>query len=274
MNDGVGTADCDDSHSVQKSSAWDGTSATDLAQEWHVPVVEAWARIGSTNDRGRALGLAGAARGTVVVAEEQTTGRGRRGATWQSPAGSGLWMSIVLSEEDARPYLPLVIGVACAQAVETTCPEVRVGIKWPNDLLLGRRKVGGILCEAAAGILVAGIGINVSEPDRGFDPTIISSATSLEGEGANMFQRSVLAGAIVGRVMAILEERDPYGAVEAQLAERDALRDAPLSTERCGEGIARGIDPSGALRLERPDGSRVRVVSGSVRFAEAENDAT
>ncbi len=272
MNEDRRTADSSDTRSVQGSSAWDGTSATELAEHWRVPLVEAWARIGSTNDRGRELGLAGAARGTVVVAEEQTAGRGRRGATWQSPAGSGLWMSIVLSEEDAQPQLPLVIGVACAQAVDATCPDVRVGIKWPNDLFLGRRKVGGILCEATRGVLVAGIGINVSEPDRGFDPTIISYATSLEGEGANRFQRSVLAGAIVGRVMAILEERDPYGAVEAQLAERDALRDTRVCTESYGEGIARGIEPSGALRVERPDGSRVRVVSGSVRFAD--NDAT
>ena len=123
----------------------------------------------STNAEARSLAVSGAPEGAVVIAESQTAGRGRLGRRWSSPAGRGLLFSVLL-----RPTLPmsdvhlltLVVGCAAAQAIESTT-GVPTSIKWPNDLFLGDRKVGGILMEIAGeqdevDWVIAGIGINVN----------------------------------------------------------------------------------------------------------------
>jgi BirA family biotin operon repressor/biotin-[acetyl-CoA-carboxylase] ligase len=112
--------------------------------------------IGSTNDVASAMAASGDREGAVVIADEQTAGRGRRGHTWFSPPGSGLYVSIVLTPARARAdrdratmLLPLAAGVALAEAVDATT-ALRIDIKWPNDLLVARRKLGGILAEAVS----------------------------------------------------------------------------------------------------------------------------
>jgi BirA family biotin operon repressor/biotin-[acetyl-CoA-carboxylase] ligase len=227
---------------------------------WDVPVVEAYASIGSTNDR--ALALAADARNAfaVVIADEQTEGRGRRGATWQSPAGAGLWMSTVLPWSRPASHVTLLVGLAVAEAIEEAAGRVRVGLKWPNDLLVGGRKVGGVLCESAGAAVVAGIGVNlrpVTEIDR---------ATSLEAESGNSLPASTLVGLIVTALKRRARDGGPLDArVLGDLSARDALLGAAVDTDEHGPGMARGIEADGALLLERPDGSRVRVVAGSVR---------
>jgi BirA family biotin operon repressor/biotin-[acetyl-CoA-carboxylase] ligase len=156
----------------------------------------------------------------------------------------------------------LVVGLAVAEAVEGVAPEVRVSLKWPNDLQVGPRKLGGVLCESAGDAVVAGIGINL----RSVPPEVRERATSLEVEASRSLPASELAGSIV----AALRRREAPGAaldadVLGSLAARDALAGATLDTDEHGRGVGRGLDRDGALLLERPDGSRVRVMAGSVR---------
>ena len=246
---------------------WEGEPVEVWRDAWSVPLLEAWATIGSTNDRALELGAGGARPFTVVVSDEQTRGRGRRGAAWHSPPSSGLWMSLVLPLRPAPAWLPLLVGLAVAEAIEGATGAVGVGIKWPNDLVLGAGKVGGILCESAGGVVVAGVGINVRAPREGFPEGLRGTATALDIEGAKSLSMSRLAGLIVDGVEALLEvdEAGLGAAGLRELATRDVLAGRRVRTEEAGEGTARGIGADGALVLERPDGSRVNVSSGSVR---------
>jgi len=252
---------------ARRAETFEGRTPEALALEWGVPRVELWARIGSTNDRAAELAVSGAPRGATVVAHEQTAGRGRRGNRWIAAAGAGLWMSVVLDAADAAPQLPLVVGVACAEGIEELAPALRVRLEWPNDLVIGRRKVGGVLAERASERVIVGIGINVSLPTDGSldgEPR----ATALDVEGAEGLSRSALAGVILTALMRRLRTDRPVADAIEAIGERDALRNRTVETEQAGYGVARGVDEQGALVLERADGSRVTVVSGSVRLAE------
>lgn len=269
---------------------WDGLDEETLARAWDVPSVEAHGRVGSTNDRAAELADAGAASWTVVVADEQTKGRGRRGSSWVSPAGAGLWMSVVLGDavgdEGSPPGgLPLLVGLACAEGMEALLPELRIGLKWPNDLLVGWRKVGGILCEAAGLGVVAGIGINVARAPAATDPASDATGrepkggpaplppTALEVEAPRSLARHELAGAILQRLRRRLAGGGgPGQEVLGELRRRDVLAGRAVVSEVEGPGRASGIDESGALVLTRPDGSEVRVVAGSVRLSSTEPD--
>ena len=134
----------------------------------------------STNDVALALAAQGDCEGTIVLADQQTAGRGRLGRAWHSPAGNGLYVSLVLRPARVPGLLTLAAGVALAEAVEavTALPP---DIKWPNDLLVGRRKLAGILAETASGDVpqvVIGYGINVGR--QSFPPDLSGRATSLE----------------------------------------------------------------------------------------------
>jgi BirA family biotin operon repressor/biotin-[acetyl-CoA-carboxylase] ligase len=225
-----------------------------------VRVVEAYASIGSTNDRALALAAKGEHGFAVVIADEQTAGRGRRGAEWRSPPGAGLWMSVVLPWPRPVPHVTLLVGIAVAEAIEQAAGGLRVGIKWPNDLLVGRRKLGGVLCESAGASVVAGIGINL-RPVPGVD-----RATSLEAECGKYLPPNNLAGSILTALRrCALDGLRLEPEALAYLRDRDALAGTRVDTDEHGRGTARGIDADGALLLERADGSRVRVVAGSVR---------
>lgn len=141
--------------------------------------------IDSTNSRARTLAAAGYPEGTVVVAESQTTGRGRRGRTWHSPANQGIYVSIIL-----RPVLPLkeisrvslIAAVAVAETLEGEL-KLRPSIKWPNDILVNDRKIAGILTEAVTDMdsveyIVAGIGINVNNRPQDFPDELQATSTS------------------------------------------------------------------------------------------------
>ncbi len=248
---------------------WEGEPVGVWRELWAVPAVEAYAQIGSTNDRAQELVAEGCRAFTVVVADEQTEGRGRRAARWHSPAGAGLWMSVVLpcSGTGTTPHAPLLVGLAVAEAIEAGVGSVRVGIEWPNDLMIGGRKVGGILCESETGVVVAGIGINVRTPIGGFPTAIVQRATSLEAQGVNMLSHSTLARIVIAALKRRMGADTTHLGqdVLAELEARDVLAARAVHTEEHGQGTARGIDADGALILERPDGSRVRVLAGSVR---------
>ncbi len=248
-------------------ASWEGVTAEAWAGRWRVPRVELHERIGSTNDRARELADSGAPEHTVVLADEQTSGRGRRGTRWHSPPGCGLWLSTLAKAPPDVAVLPLCVGLAASEAIEAVTPAVQVAIKWPNDLLVGERKVGGVLCEAVGARVVIGIGINVGEPEGGFPDDLRGVATTLEAEGGTRPDRGDLASELVGRLRAWTDGGEVVLTPErhAALRGRDALRGREVMTEQAGPGTAVGIEATGALTLERPDGERVSVVAGSVR---------
>lgn len=244
----------------------DGRGAPDaarLAEELGAARVEAHDRIGSTNDRAIELARAGTPDWTVVVADEQTEGRGRRGRRWISERGAGLWMSIVRRDVEAAGPLTLIVGLACAEAIEALAPEVRVGIKWPNDLVVRGRKIGGILCEATDGGVVIGVGVNVATAPAGSE----TNATALEVEMDGSVAPEQLASAIIERLRVRMDGVPPFDDAVRDLAERDVLAGREVETEQAGGGRASGIDATGALLLRKPDGREVRVMSGGVRLS-------
>lgn len=221
--------------------------------------------IESTNVEAKALALRGAPEGTVVVAEAQTAGRGRLGRRWTSPAGKGLLFSVIL-----RPPLPmseahlltLVAAAAAAEAIEKHV-AAPVAIKWPNDLFIGDRKVGGILMEVAGeqdevDWVVLGIGLNVNTEFSELPVALRRTATSLKMVNGETVDRSeVLAGLLLS-----LEShyktaaRGGFGRALTAFRERDYLLARTISVEtRQGPvvGAAAGIDDRGALLVELPE---------------------
>ena len=249
---------------------WDGEPVHVWARVWRAHRVEAHDTLGSTNDRLKELAAAGAGPYTVVVADEQTAGRGRTGDVWHSPPGSGLWISVLLPYTGAVPmHLPLLVGVAAARAAERSRAGASVGIKWPNDLQLEGGKLGGILCEHGHGAVVAGVGLNVRLPAAGLPAEVGRRATALEASSGARVSLGNLATGLLHELHALVpgSARGLDGALHRELELRDVLRDRPVLTQQAGTGTARGIGPDGALLLERTSGERVRVTTGSVTLA-------
>ena len=255
---------------------WEGEPLRVWRELWDVPRLEAYARLPSTNDRARELGLAGAPRFTTVLAEEQTAGRGRSGRRWESPAGLGLWISVLLRPEPGRgtPVTPLVVGVAVARAVEAVAPELDAGLEWPNDVVLGGRKVSGVLCEGVGGeLVVAGMGVNCRQDASDFPEALRPVATSLEAEAGRRISRAALAGALLRELRELFADAPARleGSLGEEVRRRDVLRVRSASGPM---GVARGIEPSGALRVEDEEGEIRRIVAGTVRAVGPVEDGT
>ena len=197
----------------------------------------------STNERAKLLAAGGAPHGTLVTADEQAAGRGRQGRQWTAPAGSAVLMSLVLREFDE--LLPLTAAVAVSEAL-----PVDAAVKWPNDVWIGRRKVAGILVEGRPqeGWAVLGVGLNVSATE--FPPELAETATSLLLSGTDT-TRDLVLGDLLRSLSEWLEA--PPEAVLSAWRSRDALKGERVRwSDR--EGIAAGIDDSGALLVDTRDG--------------------
>lgn len=227
---------------------------------------------GSTNADVAAAAAQGEPEGLVLVAEEQRSGRGRLDRVWQMPARAGLLFSVLLRPpvEPARwGWLPLLAGVACAEAVESVT-GVEAALKWPNDVMVGERKLAGILAERRVDALVLGIGLNVSLAE---DELPVPTATSLALETDEPVDRDPVLRA----VLRALEHRyrrfvgaggDP---VRSQLLEEYRARCAtvgrevrvllPADRELLGRAV--DVDAEGRLVVDGPDG-RVPVAAGDV----------
>ncbi len=211
--------------------------------------------VGSTNEAARALAGNGAPDGTVVTAESQSAGRGRQGRPWSTSPGSSLAWSLLLRRTVEVPgTLPLQIGVAVCEAVESLGVP-RAEVKWPNDVLIDGRKCAGILVEARPqdGWAVVGVGLNLRTPEGGFPEDLRSRATSI-GHGADVRSANAALNRFVEARL-----KGPVEATLAELADRDALRGRPVSwgtdaTDRL-HGTAAGIDPAGNLLVEAEDGT-------------------
>lgn len=263
---------------------WEGCSSAELAQAWSLPRVVLHDVVDSTNDVARALALAGAPHGTAVIAESQRAGRGRVGRAWSSPPGVGLWVSLIFRDVGAgeAETLPIQLALEASAALDSWL-QSPVMVKWPNDLLIGGRKVGGILCESAwegarARYLVAGIGLNLLQGSDDFPPSLRESATSLRLESDRDVSRFEVASALFDRLVpGILSGSGATGLLQARFDERDALRDREIDVLDPGTGSlllrgrGRGIDTSGALLVESPAGTSA-VRSGSVRLSPTATD--
>ena len=207
---------------------------------------------------------AGAPAGTVVVADHQTAGRGRLGRTWVAPPGASLLTSVLLRPQlpaERRHLLVAAAGLAMAEALESETGVV-AGLKWPNDLLVGDRKLCGVLAEAAADALVVGLGVNVEWTDVPGDLAAVATACNLEG--GRPTERRVLLDAFLARFADRLADlataRADYEARLLTLGRRVRV-DHP---QRELVGVARGIDDAGRLLVEHPDGTIEPVAVGDV----------
>lgn len=237
--------------------------------------VRRFAEVDSTNDLVADAGRRGEEAGLVIVAAAQRRGRGRQGRTWHSSPGSGLWMSVL-----RRPPVPaaqaprwtLLTGLAIWAAAS------RLGLdgqwlKWPNDVLVGERKLAGVLCElstrgGAVGHVVCGVGLNLRAPGGGWPPDLRQRATSLQDHGISATVDEALA--------AVLDELDVRerrllgaGGVEALVGEAEQAM-GPLWGRRVtvdGQPlVARGLDPEGRLQAEAEDGALRTLLAGDVHL--------
>jgi BirA family transcriptional regulator, biotin operon repressor / biotin---[acetyl-CoA-carboxylase] ligase len=215
----------------------------------------------STNERARELADQGALHGTLVTADEQESGRGRQGRVWSAPPGTAVLMSLILRDLDERhALLPLVAAVAVCEACEGARP-VTPAVKWPNDVWIDGKKVSGILIEGRpqAGWAVLGVGVNVTTD--AFPDDLAEIATSLRLAGVETTPAQVL-DALLASLNEWLDA--PHDAVLAAWRERDALKGERVRWSG-GEGVAAGIDDSGALLVETDDG-RVTLDAGEVHL--------
>jgi BirA family biotin operon repressor/biotin-[acetyl-CoA-carboxylase] ligase len=228
---------------------------------------------GSTSDDAKRIARAGAAHGSIVIAGEQTQGRGRNGSVWYSPAADNVYLSIVL-----RPAWPsagassfaLVVGLVVASVVDgRLSTRAPAAVKWPNDVLIAGKKIAGVLVEAQLrgaeiASIVVGIGINVGTLH--FPEPIAAAATSFAREGARDVDRAALVAALVSGVLAgaTAFEADGLAPFLAQLSARDALRGRRVRVDQIA-GIAAGLDASGCLLIETGGGVH-SVTSGHVEI--------
>ncbi|MBI4521763.1 MAG: biotin--[acetyl-CoA-carboxylase] ligase [Gemmatimonadetes bacterium] len=254
---------------------WEDRPVEKWRDDWGIPALEIHPSLGSTNDRALALAAAGAAGLTTVIADEQTAGRGRGGRLWASPAGLGLWLSVILRLDQgaASPLLSVALGAVVARMLESVAAPAAPGLKWPNDVLLGGKKVCGILCEIGDGaqVVIAGIGLNILQRQEHFAPEIRETATSILLATGKPVPRSALAGELlrgIQRWLVPLPRR-----LERQLAREvarfDVLRGRKVRTSTGVSGWAVGIAADGALVVLDQEGLRRRVLGGSVELASA-----
>lgn len=228
----------------------------------------------STNQTARELAEEGAAHGTLVVAERQTTGRGRRGRAWHSPAGSGIWMSLIIRPSirpDRASMLTIVTAMAVYDAISSRVKDC--AIKWPNDIVIGGRKVCGILTEMRTEsedirYVVVGVGINVNTED--FPEDIGQVAASMHRASGDYFDRSEIIADVWNAFekyyecfSASSDLRDIVSAYNERLVNCNRR----VYIEERGEkysGIAKGIDADGCLLVQKDDGTLIPVMSGEV----------
>jgi BirA family transcriptional regulator, biotin operon repressor / biotin---[acetyl-CoA-carboxylase] ligase len=241
--------------------------------------IEVTAATGSTNADLLAQAMAGAPEGVVLAAEEQAAGRGRMGRTWVSPPRAALTFSLLVRPQTVptarRGWLPLLAGVAVAAAVRSVA-GVPAELKWPNDVLVGPAKLGGILAEAAADAVVVGIGLNVSAEPAELPPPGPGAlpATSLRVLGAAGQHRETL----LAEILAGFEHRyqawrqaggDPErSGLRAEYTRLCATIGRLVRVERPGgqplSGSAAGVDPDGRLLVRVSSGTELAVAAGDV----------
>lgn len=230
---------------------YDGLTARGLAALLGAPLVSLHDSVPSVMDVAHELGGTGAPSGSVVIADEQTAGRGRQGRDWRSPAGAGVWTAVLLRPggRPASGALAVRAGLAVIEALAAAAPELAPRLKWPNDIIVADRKAGGILCEARwigerLGWVAAGIGLNVKGPP----PREVADRAVALGDVAPALTRLAVLAALTPRMAALA----------GRLGNLDGAECAAFAARRWtgADPDAVGVDAEGALL--------VRTVSGSL----------
>ncbi len=234
--------------------------------------------VDSTNRLARDLAISGAVEGTLVVAETQTGGRGRKGRNWFSPPGEGIYLSLVLRprfQPAEAPKMTLLAGVALAETLIPMVPS-RITIKWPNDVLAGAKKLAGILIEVSTEIdaidyMIVGVGLNVNTPPERFPDELRKRATSLVAEIGHPVRRADILGAFLERFERYydLTGREGFAPVIRRwrvLSDMAGRRVRVNSFNGSLEGTIAGIDDDGVLLVMTVDGTIQGVISGDIEY--------
>lgn len=242
---------------------------------WAGHPVKFYDAVDSTNLRAMQEAESGAPEGTLIVADMQTAGRGRRGRSWQSPAGTNVYFTLILRPDykpDKTSMVTLVMALAVAEGIEAAC-GLQTQIKWPNDIVINGRKVCGILTEMRAERdsvqhVVAGAGVNVGL--QAFAPELAEKATSLQAECGVRVSRASL-------MVHVMKAFEKYYGIFQDTLDLSGLREKyeSLLVNRDREvhvldpggdfaGVSRGINNAGELLVELPDGKLVTVYAGEV----------
>jgi BirA family biotin operon repressor/biotin-[acetyl-CoA-carboxylase] ligase len=226
-------------------------------------------RTTSTMDVAAKLAAEGAPHGVVIVADEQTAGRGRRGSVWASPPGAGLYLSFI-----SRPsinhlsLLTLAAGVAVREGIERAT-GLSADLKWPNDLMLGRRKLAGVLAEGLAvgtpeQAVIVGAGVNLEAAS--YPPDVAPRATSIGEELGRPVDRELVLANILAQLwdrLALLEHQ-PGDILQAWRSASPNANGARVDWDG-KSGLTAGIDDSGALLVETTAGLE-RIIAGELRW--------
>jgi BirA family biotin operon repressor/biotin-[acetyl-CoA-carboxylase] ligase len=233
-----------------------------------------WPEVASTNDEARQLARRGAAEGTLVITDYQSAGRGRLSRRWVAPAGSSLLTSLIfrpLLAPHQVQQLTMVCGLAVSDAVASQT-DLHVGLKWPNDLIVGQGKVGGILTELEleadrVRFVVVGIGLNVNLDPGQLPKDLLMPASSLSHESGQDIARLPLLWAMLqaieSRYMSLRMGESP----QAEWQERLVTLGRQVTVSQAGsevEGVAEGVDANGALLVRLASGDLKTVVAGDV----------
>jgi BirA family biotin operon repressor/biotin-[acetyl-CoA-carboxylase] ligase len=232
--------------------------------------------VNSTQTLAHQMVAEGAEEGTVVIAEQQTEGRGTKGRPWYSPPGKGIWFSIVL-----KPHMPmqfisqltLLVSVALCRAIKKTIP-VNIGIKWPNDLLIEGKKVSGILLESSTEderlrYVIAGIGISANLLTEDYPPGIRDRVTSLRMASGLKVNREELLCVFLEEFEHLykLHHEEGFAPIRSLWEALSVSLDRPIEVESSQgriAGIASGLDEMGALIVTSNTGQTVKIYSGDV----------
>lgn len=234
----------------------------------------------STQELAWELALQGAPEGTIVLAEQQTNGRGRLTRSWQSLPGA-IALSLILRPRlapDHLPIFPLLTGVTMAQAINQET-ALNCQLKWPNDLMVGNKKIGGILSEVSAepdqiNFLIIGLGLNVNTPPQHIPHDLKDKATSLYLAGKQIFPRSRIIQSFLERfekLFDLLKSQGPAPILEQWKALNNTLGKEVEIMRPSGSihGLAKGIDNKGQLILELSSGALETIIAGDVKVHQA-----
>lgn len=252
-------------------SSWNGHSPGELRERWGREAVRLYGKVGSTNDVARRLAEEDAPAGTIVLAREQTAGKGRHGRSWYSPAGRGVYLTMVFRPATVpNPVLlPVLAGLGLARELDRAFGGLDPTLQWPNDLEAGGGKFGGVLAEAAwsdgeVRYLLAGVGVNVTGPGDDAPKEVREVATSLEAALEEDVDPLEAADAVVAGLEAYLTDPPPRLDQDMlELVDRyDGLRDRRVDVrlpdaDEPLPGVCVGIAPDGRL-LFRPDRGALR----------------
>ncbi|MBO7744128.1 biotin--[acetyl-CoA-carboxylase] ligase [Paenibacillus sp. MWE-103] len=230
--------------------------------------------VDSTQNIAQRLAEEGAPEGTLVIAEQQTNGRGRMGRKWVSPSGKGIWMSFILRPGmpiHFAPQLTLLTAVALCRALRAAAAPLDIGIKWPNDLLVGGRKISGILLETTAEeerlrYVIAGIGISVNLTEDDYPPELLDIATSLRIQLGRELDRAEIVASFFAQFQQLyaVYQREGFAPIQTIWEALSVTLHKPTRLIVGGKattGTPIGLNDQGALLVRMDDGAVVPLFS-------------